>query len=84
MDRYRALALTKLLRSGIDGWRWQAALDTLRRKTAILAQGARKRGREQEALNYELALAEFSLENVHVGSGDLRLRQRTGLSFPDA
>ena len=50
MDRYRVLALQKLLRSGVSMARARAAaLDVLRRKVAILAQGARKRGKETEA-----------------------------------
>lgn len=85
LDRYRVLALQKLLRSGcLDAARQAAALDVLRRKTAILAHGARKRGREKEARGYEAVLAEFDRESNDVGRGDSRLRAGEGISSPDA
>jgi glycosyltransferase involved in cell wall biosynthesis len=86
MDRYRVLALQKLLRSGcLDAARWAAALDVLGRKTAILAQGARRRGRAEEARGYEAILAEFNRENKQdVGERDPRLRAGEGISSPDA
>ena len=86
MDRYRVSALQKLLRSGcLDAARRAAALDVLGRKTAILAQGARKRGREEDARSYEAALAEFDRENKKdVGERDPRLRAGEGISSPDA
>jgi len=84
MDRYRIAALQKLLRSGIRGPRRVAALDTLRRKVAILARGARKRGKEQEAEGYEEKLAEFSRETADVGYSDSRICQREGVSRPNA
>jgi glycosyltransferase involved in cell wall biosynthesis len=74
MDRYRVLALQKILRSGLDGVRRTAARDVLRRKVLILAQGARKRGKEQEAQDYEATLAEFTQEKIDVGERDPRLR----------
>jgi glycosyltransferase involved in cell wall biosynthesis len=74
MDRYRVLALQKILRSGLDGVRRTAARDVLRRKVLILAQGARKRGKEQEARDYEATLAEFTQEKIDVGERDPRLR----------
>lgn len=85
MDRYRVLALQKLLRSGcLDAVRRATALDVLGRKTAILAQGARKRGREEEARGYEGALAEFNRENKKdVGERDPRLRAGEGVSSAD-
>jgi GT2 family glycosyltransferase len=85
MDRYRVLALQKLLRSGcLDAARRTVAIDVLARKTAILAQGARKRGREEEARGYEAALAEFDRENKKdVGERDPRLRAGEGISSPD-
>ncbi len=54
MDRFRVQALEKILASGElkDGDR-DAALATLIEKLAILAAGARKRGREQEAVAWE-------------------------------
>lgn len=84
MDRYRVAALQKLLRSGIRGARRAAALATLRRKVAILAQGARKRGKEQEAGDYEAKLAEFAEETVDVGDSDSRLCQGERVSRPNA
>jgi len=74
MDRYRVLALQKILRSGLNGVRRTAARDVLRRKVLILAQGARKRGKEQEAQDYEATLAEFTQEKIDVGERDPRLR----------
>lgn len=84
MDRYRVAALQKLLRSGIRGARRAAAFAALRRKVSILAQGARKRGREQEAGNYEAKLAEFAEETVDVGDSDSRLCQGERVSHPNA
>jgi glycosyltransferase involved in cell wall biosynthesis len=84
MDRYRVLALQKLLRAGLHGKRQAAALEVMRSKVAILAQGARKRGKEREAKDYDAIAAEFDLESVDVGDGDSRLRKGEGLSSPDA
>lgn len=84
MDRYRVLALQKLLRSGLHGVQRAAALKGLRFKVAILAQGARKRGKEQEANEYDAMAAEFDQENIDVGEGDSRLCKREGLSPEDA
>jgi hypothetical protein len=43
----------------LRGEKRRCVLETLSRKIAILAQGARKRGKEQEALAYEGKLAAF-------------------------
>jgi GT2 family glycosyltransferase len=59
MDRFRVLALQKLLRSGLGGERRQWVLAALARKVGVLANGARKRHREGEALAYEALRAEF-------------------------
>ena len=59
MDRFRVLALQKLLRSGLDDVRRDAAIDVLTRKVEILALGARKRAKRSEAQAYEELLAEF-------------------------
>ncbi len=80
MDRYRVASLRKLLRSGIRGERRSAAVATLRRKVSILAQGARKRGKVQEAREYEAHLREFDPEELNVGSSDSRLCQGERLS----
>lgn len=86
MDRFRVLALQKLLSSGsLDAARRAAAVDVFARKTAILAQGARKRGREEEARSYEAALAEFDWESKKdVGERDPRVCAGEGISSPDA
>jgi glycosyltransferase involved in cell wall biosynthesis len=67
MDRFRALAIAKLLRAGLVGEKRQWALDSLRQKTSILAAGAAKRGKVDEARKFQALLAEF-LE----GAGDDR------------
>lgn len=59
MDRFRALALQKLLRAGLSGERRRWALAALERKVGVLAKGARKRQRESEALAYEAMRDEF-------------------------
>jgi glycosyltransferase involved in cell wall biosynthesis len=84
MDRYRIIALQKLLRSPISGARRAAALAAMRRKIAILAQGARKRDRERDARDYEALLEEFDAEKSNDRYGDLRLRQGEGVSSPHA
>jgi glycosyltransferase involved in cell wall biosynthesis len=64
MDRYRVLALQKLLRSGLHGTRRIAALEVFRSKVLILAQGARKRGKAKEATEYDAMTAEFEQERA--------------------
>jgi glycosyltransferase involved in cell wall biosynthesis len=59
MDRFRVLALWKLLRSGLGEERRQWALAALAHKVGVLAKGARKRQRESEALAYEAIRDEF-------------------------
>jgi glycosyltransferase involved in cell wall biosynthesis len=80
MDRYRVASLQKLLRSSLQGTRRARALAVLRSKVAILAQGARKRGKEQEANKYEAMTAEFDLESVDVGDGNSQLHNIEGFS----
>ena len=54
MDRFRIRALEKLLGSGVlDHEQEAAATHMLRKKAAIYAAGARKRGRVDEAASYE-------------------------------
>jgi glycosyltransferase involved in cell wall biosynthesis len=84
MDRFRVQALSKLLRGELDGNRRAAALATLRRKIAILANGARKRGKEPAAAVFESILTEFDQEPIDVGECNPQLRQSKGLSHPDA
>lgn len=68
LDRFRVLALRKLLRSGLSACPAQVGLrgekrrwvmEALANKVAVLVQGARKRGKEGEALGYESILAQF-------------------------
>jgi Glycosyl transferase family 2 len=80
IDRYRVAALQKLLRSNLQGTRRARALAVLRSKVAILAQGARKRGKEQEANEYEAMTAEFDGESVDVGDGNSQLHNSEGFS----
>jgi len=84
MDRYRVKALQKLLRAGLPGDKREWAIDALRRKAAVLAQGARKRGKEREAVAYENVLEEFLREKPDVGTRDSRICRGTGISPADA
>lgn len=84
MDRYRVLALRKLLRAGLNGVQRAATLRVLRRKVGVLANGARKRGKIREADDFEAMLHEFELEMTDDGERDSRLRQGQGLSRADA
>jgi glycosyltransferase involved in cell wall biosynthesis len=53
MDRFRVAALLKLLScAAVDDERRSAVAETLRRKCGILAHGARRRGRHDEADRY--------------------------------
>jgi glycosyltransferase involved in cell wall biosynthesis len=84
MDRFRVIALQKLLRSDISRARREAAVHVLRRKVRILAHGARKRGKEPEALAYEAMLTEFDKESRNVGDSDSRARPSQGFSSANA
>lgn len=59
LDRFRVMALRKLLRSGLRGEKRRWVMEVLEKKVTILAQGARKRGRMGEAAAYEAILGEF-------------------------
>lgn len=80
MDRYRVRAIAKLLRAGISGDKRIWAVHALSRKIAILASGARKRGREREAREYESIRAEFAAEGDHAGSDRARICVGQGFS----
>lgn len=67
MDRYRIVALQKLLQTGLRGKERNWVIEVLKRKVRILCQGARKRGREGEAVNYEALLTELVREKLNVG-----------------
>ena len=59
MDRFRVLAIAKLLRAGLVGEKRQWALDILRQKASILAAGAVKRGKLDDARKFEALVAQF-------------------------
>jgi hypothetical protein len=84
MDRYRVLTLQKLLRANLAGSRRAAVIEVLRRKVGVLANGARKRGKLREAVNFEAMLAEFHLERTDGGERNSRLREQQRLSSTDA
>jgi len=84
MDRFRVIALQKLLRLDISRARRDAAVDALRRKVRILAHGARKRGKEPEAMAYEAMLTEFDKESRNVGDSDSRARPSQRFSSANA
>jgi glycosyltransferase involved in cell wall biosynthesis len=73
MDRYRVAALQKLLRTDLSGEKRHWVVEMLGRKISILSQGARKRGKEVEAIAYETMLREFIEESVDVRGPDSRL-----------
>jgi glycosyltransferase involved in cell wall biosynthesis len=55
MDRFRVAALMRLLVEGeLSPEQRRAVREVVRRKCAILAQGARRRQREEESLRYQL------------------------------
>ena len=83
MDRYRVTSLEKLLRTDLSGERRQWAIETLQRKISVLSQGARKRGKEEEAVAYETVLTPFIEESVDVGGADSRLREGKRFSRTD-
>lgn len=84
MDRFRVIALVKLLRAGIAGERRGAVLRVLQAKVAVLAHGARKRGQAAAADGYRAMLSEFAEEIGDVGECVPRLRGVQGLSSADA
>jgi glycosyltransferase involved in cell wall biosynthesis len=83
MDRYRVVALQKLLQTGLQGKRRDWVIEALKRKIGILCQGARKRGREGEAAGYEALLTEFVQERSNVGRSGSRLRKEQRVSSSD-
>lgn len=73
LDRFRAASLVKLLRAGLDPEKAKWTLEVLAKKVTILAQGARKRGKEAEALVYE-RLVTSALEGHERAGEDFNLR----------
>lgn len=83
MDRYRVMAIQKLLRSSLSGERRRWALSALERKVSILAAGARKRGRECDALTYEAVCREFKQEFLNERAANPRICRGAGVSSSD-
>lgn len=84
LDRFRVMAIKKLLDGGIQGEKRQWAIEALAHKVAILTQGARKRGKQGEALIYHSLLYEFIEEIIHDRPGDHRLLRVKGVSQTNA
>jgi len=84
MDRYRILALQKILRSNLSRSQEAAVLKMLWHKVAIVAAGARKRGREQEAQNLEAIVAELEQEKLNGRQRDPDIREPEGISAEHA
>jgi hypothetical protein len=84
MDRFRIRALLKLLRTGLVGEKRGWVLEALRHKTAVVAQGARKRGRVQEAQHYEQQLSEILRGTLNARVTDSRFCERQGVPAADA
>jgi len=84
MDRYRILALQKILRSNLSRSQEAAVLKMLWHKVAIVAAGARKRGREQEAQNLEAIVAELEQEKLNGRQRDPGIREPEGISAEHA
>ncbi len=84
MDRYRLIALQKLLRAGIAGAQRAAVLRVLHNKVAVLVQGARKRGKVADAERYLAILSEFAGEIGNVGERVPQFRGVQGLPCADA
>ena len=84
MDRFRVIALQKLLRAGIAGAQRTAVLRVLQNKLAVLVQGARKRGKLADADRYRAMRSEFAGEIGDVRECVSKFRGVQGLSSADA
>ncbi|HEY3303522.1 MAG TPA: glycosyltransferase family A protein [Candidatus Binatia bacterium] len=84
LDRFRVRAIKKLLESGLRGEKRRWAIETMARKVEVLAQGARKRLREREALQYQALLTDFIGELDHDRSANPGLLPAQGLSRANA
>jgi glycosyltransferase involved in cell wall biosynthesis len=80
MDRFRVMALEKLLRSGLIGERRPWALEALKRKVSVLAAGARKRGQQADASSYEAIYDELRQEPFDDRRASPRVCQGSGFS----
>jgi glycosyltransferase involved in cell wall biosynthesis len=83
LDRFRVRSIKKLLDSGLRGEKRSWAIETMANKVKILAQGARKRKREGEALDYEALLADFTGE-LNDPAADRGLLPAQGFSSANA
>jgi GT2 family glycosyltransferase len=84
LDRFRVFALEKLLRCGLSAQKRQWVLEVLAAKVAVLATGARKRGKEREASTYEGILSRLGEGGKIDGfSENMRVRERKGLARED-
>jgi glycosyltransferase involved in cell wall biosynthesis len=80
MDRFRILALRKLLRAGLQDEKRGWVIDELKHKVSILSRGARKRGKEKEALAYEKLVTESLEETTDAGRTNPSIRAGETLS----
>jgi len=83
MDRFRVLAIAKLLRDGLAGEKKQWALDSLRQKTSILAAGAAKRGKLDDARKFQALLSEFLEGAGDDGTNNSGICAEQGISSAD-
>ena len=83
MDRFRVIAIAKLLRAGLGGEKRQWALDSLRQKTAILAAGAAKRGKLDDSRKFEALQAEFFQGAGNDGTNHSGICAQQGISSAD-
>ena len=83
LDRYRVIALQKLLRAGIAGHQRRAVLRVWQNKLAVLANGASKRGKVADADGYLAMLNEFAEEISDVGEWVSEFRGGKGFSSAD-
>ena len=83
LDRFRVRAIRKLLDSGLNGEKRSWALQTLARKAAVVAQGARKRGKEDLAVTFEEILSDYNGECHNERTSDPQLRRDQGVSQAD-
>lgn len=83
MDRFRILALRKLLCAGLHGEKRDWVIDELKHKVSILSSGARKRGKEKEALAYEELITESLEETIDAGRRNPSIRAGETLSSVD-
>ena len=84
MDRYRVQSLRNLLLKGLAVEKREWAVEALKRKICVLSKGARKRGKEREAIAYETMLSKVLQESLDVGGTNPAIRAEQGISSTDA